>query len=416
MGAALNYNESKVRAGKAVCLAAEGYLKEVHEMNFYDKLEGFRRLTVLNERAAIKTLHVSLNFDPTEKLRDDILAELASEYMQKIGFGTQPFLLYKHMDAGHPHIHIVSTTIREDGSRINTHNIGRNGSEKARKEIEQRYGLVPAERKRPKIAPEVKPVRVEGAVYGKHETRQAIAGVVAAVFSQYKFSSLPQFNAALRQFNVVADRGKEDGRIYRHKGLTYRILDKDGNKAGVPIKASALPSKPTLTALENKFRTNESGKEPSKPQLKRLVEMCLAKAGTMGELTAGLAWQNIYTALRQNETGFLYGVTFVDNGTKCVFNGSELGKDFSAAALQSRFSVEVSHQNVQQGSQEREGSSGGLNPDKSRHQQSQKTVAAPAHTNSVLDALIFVKESSENVPKSLLNKKRKKKKRKGDHL
>jgi uncharacterized protein YijF (DUF1287 family) len=53
--------------------------------------------------------------------------------MEKIGFGEQPYLIYKHEDAGHPHIHIVSTTIKADGSRINTHNIGRNQSEKQEK-------------------------------------------------------------------------------------------------------------------------------------------------------------------------------------------------------------------------------------------------------------------------------------------
>ena len=55
--------------------------------------------------------------------------------MNKIGFVEQPFLVYKHEDAGHPHIHIVSTTIKGDGSRINTHNIGRNQSEKQEEKL-----------------------------------------------------------------------------------------------------------------------------------------------------------------------------------------------------------------------------------------------------------------------------------------
>ena len=57
--------------------------------------------------------------------------------MEKIGFGEQPYLTYQHFDAGHPHIHIVSVKVRADGSRIDTQNIGRNQSEKARKEIEE---------------------------------------------------------------------------------------------------------------------------------------------------------------------------------------------------------------------------------------------------------------------------------------
>ncbi len=56
--------------------------------------------------------------------------------MSKIGFGDQPYLVYQHFDARHPHIHIVTTNIKSDGSRIKTHNIGRNQSERARREIE----------------------------------------------------------------------------------------------------------------------------------------------------------------------------------------------------------------------------------------------------------------------------------------
>ncbi len=145
IGAALNYNEKKVQQGNAACLHATNYLRDAKDMNFYQKLNGFERLNILNERATTKTLHLSLNFGPSEKLNNNKLIEIASLYMDKIGFGEQPFIIYKHEDAGHPHVHIVSTTIKEDGSRINTHNIGRNQSEVARKEIEQLFGLVKAE-------------------------------------------------------------------------------------------------------------------------------------------------------------------------------------------------------------------------------------------------------------------------------
>ncbi len=125
IGAALNYNEKKVQRGNALCLHAANYLHDAREMNFYQKINRFERLNSLNERATTKTLHVSLNFSPTEKPTDNNLIEIASMYMDKIGFSEQPFIIYKHEDAGHPHIHIVSTTIKEDGRRINTHNISR---------------------------------------------------------------------------------------------------------------------------------------------------------------------------------------------------------------------------------------------------------------------------------------------------
>jgi hypothetical protein len=408
--AALNYNEKKVQKGNAVCLHAANYLKDANEMNFYQKLAGFERQNSLNERATTKTLHVSLNFDPSEKLSENKLLRIASDYMEKIGFGNQPYLVYKHEDAGHPHIHIVSTTIKKNGSRINTHNIGRNQSEKARKEIEQLYGLVKAERQQQLRSPGIKPVDIEKVVYGKAETKRSISNVIGAVFSQYKFTSLPEFNASLKQFNVIADRGREEGRIYKNRGLVYRILDVTGNKVGVPIKASSISCKPILDNLEKKFTANEAAKESLKPFVKSKLDDCLSKSpSTMKELMEQLKQKNIYTVLRQNAEGRLYGITFVDNQNKCVFNGSDLGKGYSAAALQSRL-VTGNEKSLTQ--DETKGGSAGGSIQKEMRQQKQQEKAIPFATKAEtpLDVLLSTKEQYDNTPYSLLKKKRKKKK------
>lgn len=408
--AALNYNEKKVQKGNAVCLHAANYLKEAKQMNFHQKLAGFERLNSLNERATTKTLHVSLNFDPSEKLTEGKLLQIASDYMQKIGFGEQPYLVYKHEDAGHPHIHIVSNTIKHDGSRINTHNIGRNQSEKARKEIEQTYGLVKAERQQQLAKSAIKAVDIAKAIYGKSETKRSISNVVGAVFSQYKFTSLPEFNAALKQFNVVADRGNEEGRIYKNRGLVYRILDANGNKVGVPIKASSISCKPILDNLEKKFTANEAAKESLKPFVKSKLDDCLSQSpSSMKELMEQLKQKSIYSVLRQNAEGRLYGITFVDNQNKVVFNGSDLGKGYSAASLQSRLAT--GNEKSQTQDEIKGGSSGGsIQKEIVQQKQQDKTIPGTAKNESPLDVLLFTKEQYDNTPYSLIKKKRKKKK------
>jgi Relaxase/Mobilisation nuclease domain len=409
--AALNYNEKKVEKGAAECLHAANYLSEAKNMNFYQKLNGFEMLNNLNSRATTKTIHISLNFDPSEKLSNDKLIEVANVYMEKIGFGQQPFLVYKHEDAGHPHIHIISATIKEDGSRVNTHNIGRNQSEKARKEIEQQYGLIKAERQRQLMKPGIKPVDVQKAVYGKSETKRSISNVVGAVFSQYKFTSLPEFNAALKQFNVFADRGKEEGRIYKNRGLIYRILDVNGNKVGVPIKASSIGCKPILDNLEKKFIANEFVKEPLKQRAKTTIDECLqASHSSMKNLVTALQQKQIYTVLRQNAEGRLYGITFVDNQNKVVFNGSDLGKGYSAAALQSRLAV-VNENPLAQDETKGSSSSGVLLKENDLNKQQEKTISTTAKNENVLDVLLSTKEQYDNTPNNLLKKKRKKKKK-----
>ncbi|TXJ26787.1 MAG: relaxase [Chitinophagaceae bacterium] len=410
--AALNYNEKKVQKGIAYCLHAANYLKDAKDMNFYQKLAGFERLNSLNERASTKTLHVSLNFDPSEKLAESKLLQIAFDYMQKIGFGEQPYLVYKHEDAGHPHIHIVSTTIKNDGSRINTHNIGRNQSEKARKEIEQTYGLIKAEKQQQLRSPGIKPMDIKKIVYGKTETKRSISNVVGAVFSSYKFCSLPEFNAALKQFYVVADRGKEEGRIYKNRGLVYRVLDTDGNKVGVPIKASSISCKPILDNLEKKFAANQTAKESLKPFVKVKLDECLAQSpASIKELMNYLKQKNIYTVLRQNADGRLYGITFVDNQNKCVFNGSDLGKGYSVAAIQSKLPNLPNENAIRQDEKESSHSTGSAGKEMPISKDKEKTVIVSASKENLLDVLLTAKEQFGNTPYSLLKKKRKKKRK-----
>ena len=102
----LNYNEQKVKAGLAVCLEAGYYPVEAGDLNFHQKLRRLEMLTELNQRTKYNSVHISLNFDPSEKLPDELLKEISEVYLDKLGFGGQPYLLYRHEDAGHPHLHV----------------------------------------------------------------------------------------------------------------------------------------------------------------------------------------------------------------------------------------------------------------------------------------------------------------------
>jgi hypothetical protein len=324
---ALNYNEQKVKGGQAELIQAS---------NFYQKMERFQKLMELNTRSKAKTVHISLNFHPSEneKLTKELLSEIANEYMRRIGFENQPYLVYQHHDAGHPHVHIVSTTIQQDGSRINTHNLGRNQSERARKELEIEYSLVQAEKGMTHaLSRELvqKEAFVQKIKYGKSETRRSITNVLDVVVNQYKYSSLPELNAVLREYNVVADRGREDGRIFKNRGLTYRILDENGQKVGVPIKASSIYSKPTLAFIESKFSENALKRELDLPRMKAALDWVLLKSpDSLEEFKAALTKESISVGIRRGDQGRVYDLTYIDHHTKAVFNGSDIGKAYSA--------------------------------------------------------------------------------------
>jgi hypothetical protein len=335
----LNYNEQKVKQGLATCLEAAEYPKDVADLNFYQKLSRLEKLTELNQQTRVNSVHISLNFDPSEQLSEEQLKEIAAVYMDKIGFIGQPYLLYQHNDAGHPHIHLVTTNIKPDGRRIELHNLGKNQSEKARKEIEVEFGLVKAEESKQRDAYRLKPVDVRKVVYGRVESKRAMGNVINTVLKNYKYGSTAELNAVLGLYNITADRGSEDSRIFRNQGLVYRILDEQGNKVGVPVKASDFHFKPTLKYLAEKFVVNAIGKDQHKTRLKNTIDMALlGRALSLNALIIALQKEGVDIVLRQNNEGVIYGVTYVDHRSRSVFNGSALGKTYSAKAILERCS------------------------------------------------------------------------------
>jgi hypothetical protein len=334
---AVNYNEQKVHQEKAQCIAAVNYAKDVEQLNFYQKLHCLEHQACLNERVKTNSVHISLNFDAADKLDKEKLEEIANSYMEKIGFGKQPYLVYEHVDAGHQHIHIVTTNIEADGHRIDMHNIGRNQSEEARKQIELEYKLVQAESKKQQQSEELRPVRAQKVMYGKSETKRAITNVLDTVLPHYKYTSLPELNAVLKLYNVLADRGPEGSKMYQSKGLIYRVLDEQGNKVGTPIKASAFYNKPTLPSLEQKFKENEALRQQFKSRLKTKIDWTiLVGQKSLASFVDKLRTERIDVLVRQSAEGKIYGMTYVDHANKTVFNGSDIGKEYSAKGILDR--------------------------------------------------------------------------------
>lgn len=107
---------------------------------------------------------------------------------------------------------------------------------------------------------------------------------------------------------------------------------------GVPIKASDFYSKPTLGYLEGKFAPNESARQSYKARIKNTIDVTFLKRPgiQLQGLIKTLDKEEIQTVLRQNEDGIIYGITYVDNHTKCIFNGSALGKPYSAKGILER--------------------------------------------------------------------------------
>jgi len=330
----LHYNENKVTQDQAQLILASGFAGEIEKLNFSQKLNRFTARTEQNSKVKTNALHISLNFDPSDKLDNAKFQQIALDYMERIGFGDQPFLVYRHLDAHHPHLHIATTNIKADGERIDIHGIGYQRSEPARKELEVKYGLIVAEGRETKQGQVLQP-----AVYGERPTKQMIGNLVTGVMRQYLYSSFSEYKAVLEDFNIRADRGNADSRMFENKGLLYSVLDQQGQSIGVQIKASQIHSRPTLSELEKRFEKNTVKRHAYQGKLKDEIDLLLTRPGKLSPnlLKAELSRVGISVRFRKSEHGQLYGITYIDHRNKTVFNGSDLGKAYSAKAMSARF-------------------------------------------------------------------------------
>jgi len=320
----LRYNEEKVEAKKAECILAANFLKDPDRLTYDDKLQRFQRRMELNEDVST-SYHISLNFHPSDKLSDKTLQDISRIYMKELGFERQPYLVYKHNDAGHPHLHIVTTHVQRNGDPIVMYKMGENQSEKARQLIEQQFNLVPGEKKR---EPRIPDKRVMLTVtYGEKSTARSISNVVQHVTENYRYASLEELNIILGLYNVEAYRGKENSKLYQNRGLLYRVLDKQGKYIGVPIKASFFDFKPTLSNLEKNFERNLAYKRQPDIMLNTAVAIqwnLRSYPDNLQKFTKGLAQDRVSMKLQHDKKGVLTNVNYINHYTKCVYRGEEL--------------------------------------------------------------------------------------------
>ena len=149
---ALAYNAQKVNAGEGKLLA----LNRVFDggdgrMDCTRLLRDFCNCMPENIRTRNTVIHISLNPHPDDRLTDMEMANIAQIYMERLGYGNQPYVIVKHEDIDRHHVHIVSVNVDEKGKRIDKDFLFRR-SERIRKKLEKEFNLHPDERKTAKTA------------------------------------------------------------------------------------------------------------------------------------------------------------------------------------------------------------------------------------------------------------------------
>ena len=327
----LEYNKLKVDKETAgvLCCHKLPVMPLDGKIDFHKLVEAFApHLSDPRSRLSDPVFHASLNPHPEDRLSDARLIEIAHEYMERMGYGAQPFVVFKHEDIARSHLHIVSICIGPDGKTIDRYN-DRKRSQEITRELERQYGLHSSQGERP-VFEELR--RVD---YRAGNVRAQVASVVRSMTDRYRFASAGELNTLLRPFNVWLEecRGEARGRTY--EGVLYGALDASGERIGNPIPASRIGRDVGYDALQRQYaatkswiRENRERLEPTKEAIRQAMRQCRTPeefAETMRR--AGISV--VFHRSGKND-GRIFGVTFIDHDNRLVVNGSRLDRAFSA--------------------------------------------------------------------------------------
>ena len=336
--AALAYNQTKVGEGAARVIGSNrmvGDVANIPDSAMQRMMLSFENYLVANRRTEKPILHISLNPSPDDRLTDGQFASLAADYMTQMGYGDQPYVVFMHEDTGRRHIHIVSTCVDENGRKIKSDYEWRR-SMVACRELEEKYGLVnSADSKLRQTEPYLKKVD-----YRQGDLKHQISNTLKSVLAGYKFQTFGEYSALLACYKIEAKQVKGEYEGVPYAGIVYAATDERDNAVGPPFKSSLFGKQFGYDALTKKMirHTQAFRQKKWEPKIHDAVRLAMITCqGNRERFEKTLHGKGIDAVFRTNDEGRIYGTTFVDHNAREVYNGSRLGKEFSANAFERLF-------------------------------------------------------------------------------
>jgi len=334
LGGALGYNFKKVEKGEAsILLTAELYQDREGRYTMEDVLADMQAVIPEKCRTKKMVFHCSLNPHPDEKLSDETLMQIAKEYMEALGYGKQPYIVFKHNDIAREHIHIVSLRIDGEGKKIND-KFEKRRSKQITDTLERKYNLIPSSKVSNKEEVETPKVDIS-----KENIKEQVASALRMVLKHYKFCSLGELNAILSRYHLAVEEVKTEFRGKKYDGLVYVPTDDKCDKVGTPIHASDIGRGVGYTAVQNRMQKSKQNVKPLIPTIRnKVLQTMRTSPKTEEELRQRLEEQGLRVFIRKNESGRIYGITFIDDKEGIALNGSRLGKGYAANVFNGYFS------------------------------------------------------------------------------
>ena len=326
LGGSLGYNFKKVEKEEASILLAQGLYQ--NKEGTYMMAEVFADMEALIPkkcRTKKMVFHCSLNPHPDEKLSDETLTQIAKEYMEALGYGKQPYIVFKHSDIAREHIHIVSFRVDSKGRKIND-KFEKRRSKQITDALERKFGLIPSSKVSGKVETETPKVDID-----RGNIKEQVASVVRMVLKHYRFCSLGELNAILSKYNLAVEEVKTEFRGRKYDGLVYVPADDKGDKVSSPIHASDIERGVGYTAVQNRMQKSKQTIKPLIPAVReKVLHVMRTSPQTEEALRQRLEEQRLRVTIRKNESGRIYGITFIDDEQGIALNGSRLGKGYAA--------------------------------------------------------------------------------------
>lgn len=327
--ASLDYNEEKVLAGVAELV---GYANM--DSTDRDDIYGlFERYEHTRYYVAEKSFHASVNPSAADACSEEDVLGFISALMDHLGYGGQPYLVYRHFDIEREHYHVVSVRADKEGRKINNHYEKRRASAFMR-EVAPRYRFSVAEKgsrvTETSSLKEEAPSRVS-----RFDPRKEVAGQLRAIFNaalSYDQDSFRQLSAVLEDYGVRATLVQGDD----PSGLTLQGLDRKGKAATAVFSESDLGGDlyQLAEASWEAHRRDHSRSAREKQRVRSLVGFAFGISSSESHMENILRRKGIGMHLsRTRDTGEVFGITLVDHPTRTVFKGSELRDVISVRAM-----------------------------------------------------------------------------------
>jgi len=328
---ALSYNMDKVKNNTATVLAGQKIIESPDGTFTIPQISNsFQAYLAANRKTEKPIVHISLNPDPHDKVSYNDYKGLAKDYMEKMGYGKQPFIVFKHNDIERSHIHIVTVCVDEEGWKISD-TFEKRRSMAACREVERDYNLKSAvDKKQNRTEPIFKPVN-----YKTGDIKSQMAAVIRYLPKYYQYTTLGTYNALLSLFNITAEEVKGQYHRTARQGLVYFALNEKGEKVSNPFKASLFGKSAGYDELQMHFTksSEQMQNSPDRMTLKTTIEKAILAANNENEFKENLKGLGINTVVRRTANNRIYGITFIDHQTRSIWNGSHFGKNLSAGVF-----------------------------------------------------------------------------------